>query len=165
MIRYLGSIDSFYDEAVRFNLPLIIIFNRNMWEVSNLEYVVSVIIGGNYINETEENKWISRVERARIEKLFRIGDNQYIDIIDENSGKVKLNYYDDKEDLDYENIEELNNAPKKHIDVSDDKKFTLSMARIGTIMLLERNNSNFFEKEEDKNNTYELCGEKYIKIM
>ncbi|MGE5473894.1 MAG: hypothetical protein ACM3UU_06700 [Ignavibacteriales bacterium] len=130
-------------DAVTPSKPLLIIKEQTVWEASNEEDAVSIVMGEQYLMLNDKEKWKERVQRARMEVLMGIGRNQNLQVMHSKLGVIKLNYANKQS----EDLEELKEKEKINIMIDNDKVFLLSFVKIGALVILENTNSRIFQKE------------------
>ncbi len=128
-------------------MPLLVLLgNGIIGEAKSLRGATAIVIGTEYYDaEDNEDEWHYRVEHSRIEAMRALAAGLNIKITDTNLGEIKNNYAAAEDDPDYEDDTEEN--PSMSISVENEKTFLLSLAEIGAIRIMEREDSSVFNKE------------------
>jgi hypothetical protein len=145
-------------------MPVIVAMEGLVSEACSIKGAAAIIIGDHYYDSPDENlDWNLRVETARKECMKALGRGVEAVVYDKRQGVIQDNFAAVEGDEDYE----IDDDPEK-IHVENDKVFLLSLARIGVIRLLEREDSFFFRPDPDErwseDDRKEYAGASYIDI-
>lgn len=121
-------------------MPLLIVLDNGLIaEARTMRGAVACVVGREYFDaEDSIDEWHYRVEASRKEAMKAIMRDIYAVTYDERKGVIECNYAADPDDEDYE-IETLD--PPLKIRVENDRLFLLSLMEIGSIRVLEREDS------------------------
>lgn len=144
-------------------MPILIVLNSDIiGQSKTIRGTAALVIGNQYLIAKDEiESWNLRVEAARKEAMWAISRGIFAEVYDSREGIIPNNYAVDEDDLDYEIDEDYEEEFKIHVE--NDKAFLLSLAKMGTIRLLEREDSFQFRPHEgweniSKNPTLKCCG-------
>jgi hypothetical protein len=146
-------------------MPVIVAMEGLVSEACSIKGAAAIIIGNHYYDSPDENlDWNLRVEIARKECMKALGRGIEAVVYDKRHGIIQDNFAAQEDDEDYE----IEDEDLEEIRVENDKVFLLSLARIGAIKLLEREDSFFFRPDPDESwdedNRKEYSGGSYIDI-
>lgn len=146
-------------------MPIIVGMDGLVCEACSIKGAATILIGNHYYDSPDENlDWNLRVEAARKECMKALSHGIEVVVFDKQQGIIQDNFAVLEDDADYE-LEDEN--PEK-IRVENDKVFLLSLASLGAIRLLEREDSFFFRPDPDgnwnKDDKKEYSGGSYIDI-
>jgi hypothetical protein len=135
---------------------LILLANGIIGEAKSLRGATALVIGNEYYDaEDKEDDWHYRVAHARHEAMKALAAGLNIKVMDKNLGEIKNNYAAAEDDPDYE--EDIQKKTSMSISVENEKAFLLSLAQIGTIRIMERDDSCIFDKNIEQNCKCEDC--------
>lgn len=146
-------------------MPIIVALEGLVSEACSIKGAAAIVVGNHYYDSPDENlDWNLRVEAARKECMKALSRGIEAVVYDKRHGIIQDNFAANKDDEDYERENE--NLEKIHVE--NDKVFLLSLANIGAIRLLERDDSFFFRPDADvnwdKDKKSEYSGGTYIDI-
>ncbi|MTI53754.1 hypothetical protein [Geosporobacter ferrireducens] len=123
------------------SMPLVIALDNGIvGEATSIRGVMSFIIGAEYLDaEDGEIEWYHRLFMARKECMKALGREIHAVVYDCRKGIIANNYAADPEDPDYEVLPDEGESLK--IRIENDRLFILSLLKIGTFILLEREDS------------------------
>ncbi len=146
-------------------MPIIVAMDGIVCEACSLKGAVAIFIGNHYYDSPDENlDWNLRVEAARKECMKALSRGIEVVVFDKRQGIIHDNFASTKDDEDYK----IENETPETIRVENEKVFLLSLANIGAIRLLEREDSFLFRPDPDgiwnKDDNKEYSGGSYIDI-
>ena len=153
------------EKAILPVMPVIVAMDGLVSEACSIKGAAAIVIGNHYYDSPDKNlDWNLRVEAARKECMKALSRGIEVVVYDKRQGIIQDNFAAAEDDADYE-LEDEN--PVK-IRVENDKIFLLSLASLGAIRLLEREDSFFFSPDPDENwikdDIKEYSGGSYIDI-
>lgn len=133
-------------------MPLIIVLDNGLVaEATSIRGLVSIIVGDEYFDaEDSLDEWYHRLFIARKESMKALGKGLNVMVYDSRKGIIDNNYAANPTDSDYEIEIEEGNLEKIHIET--ERMFLLSLAKIESIVLLEREDSFQLRPHEVWNN-------------
>lgn len=144
--RIIRNPDNLEDTKVPKKPILVVLANGIVGEASTIRGAVAIVVGTEYFDaEDAIDEWHYRVEAARREAMKAIAANLYVVVYDERQGIIENNYAAVPGDPDYEEPDE--EAIKIRVDT--EKAFLYSLAKIGAIRLLEREDSFLLKPDID----------------
>lgn len=146
-------------------MPIIVAMDGLVCEACSIKEAAAIFIGNHYYDSPDENlDWNLRVEAARKECMKALSQGIEVVVFDKRQGVIQDNFAVPEDDFDYE----LENDNPVKIRVDNDTIFLLSLASLGAIRLLEREDSFLFRPDPDeiwiKNDIKEYSGGSYIDI-
>lgn len=146
-------------------MPIIVSLEGYVAEAWSIKGAAAIVVGNQYYESPDENlDWNLRVEAARKECMKALGRGIESVVYDNRHGIIKDNFAATEKDEDYV----IDDEDPEKIRVENDRVFLLSLAKIGAIRLLEREDSYFFRPDPDEswdeNNIKEYTGGIYIDI-
>lgn len=140
-------------------MPLLIVFpDGTVGEAKTIRAAVALAVGKQYFDaEDGLDEWHSRLEASRRESMKAIQRNIYAAPYDERKGFIEYNYAADPEDPDYE-IEAAN--PPIKIRIENERLFLLSLVKIRSIVILEREDSFMLRPDQqwEEEGPNQCCG-------
>jgi hypothetical protein len=140
------------NEVESAKLPLIIAFDGIVGESKSIRGLTSILIKEYADAEDEIDDWQLRVNFARTECMKAVLNGKDVVVYDRTKGIIKNNYAAAEGDSDYEYDDDFNEETVAKIYVDNERDFLLSLVKIGSIVILEREDSNQFK--DDKEVTY-----------
>jgi hypothetical protein len=125
---------------------LMVLSNNSIIESDSITGLVAALMGDDYVNANENNKCLMRIKLARRESMaaLRFGISS---VVVNDKEIIKNNYGVKDDDKDYKfTDEEMKNVVRIRID--NEKDFIVSLVSLGSIGVLERENSDLFLKEK-----------------
>lgn len=137
-------------------MPILIFLDNGVaGEACTIRGAMAIVGGSKYFDcEDEVDEWNFRVEMARRESMKSIAGNVYAIVFDKNIGKVKENYADNFNKDDYE--VEVETDPVQ-IHVESDRSLLLSLANLGSITILQREDCTLLTKWKNGQQACEKC--------
>ena len=128
-------------------MPIIVAMEGFVGEACSIKGAAAIVIGNHYYDSPDENlDWNLRVNTARKECMKALGRGIDAVVYDKRYGIIPDNFAAQEDDEDYEMDDE---DPEK-IHVENDRVFLISLAKIGAIRLLEKENSFFFRPDPNE---------------
>lgn len=129
-------------------MPLLVVFENEMvGEARTIRGAVALVVGNKYFDaEDAIDEWHERVEASRKEAMKAVAWDRYAVTYDKRKGVIDYNFAASPEDPDYE-IETA--AEPIKIRVDNERMFLLSLMQLGTITILEREDS-YLLRHHDK---------------
>lgn len=129
------------EETILPTMPLVIALDNGIVaEVSSIRGLISIIIGDEYFDaEDSLDEWYHRLFSARKEAMKALGRGVDVVVYDAKKGVIKNNYAANPEDPDYEIEAQESELEKIHIET--ERLFLLSLIKLESIILLEREDS------------------------
>lgn len=144
-------------------MPILVVLNSGIiGQAKTIRGAAALVIGNQFLVAKDEiENWNLRVETARKEAMWAISSGIFAEVYDSRKGIIPNNYAVDEDDPDYEIDEDYEEEFKIHVE--NDKALLLSLANMGAIRLLEREDSFQFRPHEgweniEKNPTLKCCG-------
>lgn len=145
MINYKLICDEEQIEIKKPTLSLMVIkSNGEVYESDSIRGVMCAVVGREYEdNEDETDDWNFRVMYARKMAMSSLRDNINVVVHDIEKGIIKNNYAAALDDEDYiDDIQEY--AEEINVEVGNEKDFLKSLAKLGAILIYEREDSHQF---------------------
>lgn len=137
-------------------MPLILAIDKKVGEAKSIRGLMCLLIEEYIDAEDNIDDWNLRVRFARIECMRLLAKNINAIVYDEDKGVINNNYAADQDDPDYKYDEADENTAIK-IYVDNEKIFLMSLAKLGSIKILERDDSYQFRTTSDKKVSCSEC--------
>lgn len=124
---------------------LIVLGNGEIYEARSVRGAVAAVIGSIYLDaEDSVDEWNLRVDCARHEAMKALANDVNVVLYDSRQGIIKNNYAAADDDPDYQDDDEPARKRTFKLHIETDRLFLLSLLTLGSIKILERDDSYIF---------------------